>query len=256
MNENETIHLQKGAENKKLAATIKRAERSQNPVIRSTPIISFSGKRKKKLPSFRAFILPLVSLFLACCLLFSYTERSLGPKMGELAEIQAKAHLTAIINQAVGEMAEAGELNYDRMVRTIRDSSGEVIYLEVNTGMLAGAKAHLVDRIRNKIEQEKRITLKVPLGNLTGWNLFSGIGLPVRVLLFPIGVTEGEIYTVLEDCGINQTRHLIQVDIKSSLTVVLPGENKTVETSVTLPLGERVLVGDVPEIYLDTLGEG
>ena len=118
------------------------------------------------------------------------------------------------------------------------------------------AKASLVEHIRNTLEKNKKITLKVPMGSLSEWNLLSGLGLPIRVRLFPIGAAEGEIFTVLEDCGINQTRHLIQVNVSASLLVVLPGENVTVETKVCLPLGERVLVGDVPEIYLDTLGAG
>ncbi len=254
----EKSHLQIRDEKERTAQSIKSAEKSQNIAMRTTPIISFSGKRKRLRFRFslRILLLPFLAFIIALFMLNIYFEKRITPKITSLAEAQAKAHLTQVINQTVGEMAEMGELDYDRMVRTIRDSSGEVIYLEVNTGMLAGAKSHLVERIRKSLEENKKFTLKVPMGSLTEWNLFSGMGFPVRVRLFPIESAEGEIYTVLEDCGINQTRHLIRVDVSVSMLVVLPGENVTVETKVSLPLGERVLVGDVPEIYLDTLGAG
>lgn len=226
------------------------------PLKRSRPAIFYTKKKKRKRFSPRFFIIPLFCLFFTWLLLYSYAEVRLAPQIHELAEAQAKKHLTKSVNEAVASLAAKGEVSYEKMVRTIRDSKGEVIYLEVDTAMLAGAKAKLVSRIDEHLENNKKITLSVPVGSLSDWNLFSGYGIPIRVRIYPIGITEGEIFTVLEDCGINQTRHLIQVKIKATLFLVLPGENARVETEVTLPLGERVLVGDVPEIYLDTLGVG
>ncbi|MBR2616113.1 MAG: sporulation protein YunB [Clostridia bacterium] len=227
------------------------------PAIRHTsPIVSFfPGKRRFRF-SLRRLIMPLAALFLAWGMLSVYVESRLRPEICELARAQSEKYLLETVNDAVAKMAEAGEVRYDNMVKTIRDEKGEVIYLEVDTAMLAGAKAKLVRRIDEALEKKKRITLSVPLGSVSGWNLFSGIGFPVRIKLFSIGMTEGEIDTVLEDCGINQTRHLIRIRIRARLLAVLPGENAEVETEVTLPLGERVLVGEVPEIYLDTLGVG
>ncbi|MBR3837526.1 MAG: sporulation protein YunB [Clostridia bacterium] len=200
--------------------------------------------------------MPLFCFLFSYLLVCFYAEAKIAPEIRELSEAQAKKHLLATVNAAVGEMAARGDVRYDNMVHTIRDANGEVIYLEVDTAMLAGAKAKLVAAVEESLEINDRIKISVPLGSISGWNLFSGIGLPIRVRIHPIGMTEGEIFTELEDCGINQTRHLIQIRIKASLYIVIPGENTRVDTQVTLPLGERVLVGDVPEIYLDTLGVG
>ncbi len=221
-----------------------------------TPIISFSGKKKRIHFSLRRLIIPLFALILASLLIGFYAETHLSDEICELAKARAEKHLYETVNETVGALAKAGKLQYDNMVKTIRDPSGEVIYLEVNTGMLAAAQSDLIARINQGLEEKKSFTLTLPLGSISGWNLFSGVGIPIRVRMFPISSANGEIFTVLEDCGINQTRHLIQIHVTAQLLVVLPGENTRVETKVTLPLGERVLVGDVPEIYLDTLGIG
>lgn len=238
------------------ALTEKKAGSKFLSAKRHTPTVFYTKKKKGKRISLRAFVFPFSLLLLAMLSIYFYAEKMLTPEIRELAEAQAKKHLSKTVNDAIAEMVATGELRYEAMVRTVRDSKGEVIYLEVDTAMLAGAKAKLVSRIESHLENNKKISLSVPVGSLSEWNLFSGHGIPVRVRIFPIGITEGEIFTVLEDCGINQTRHLIQVNVKATLFLVLPGENAKVDTEVTLPLGERVLVGDVPEIYLDTLGAG
>lgn len=233
--------------------TAKNSQNAQMPVRKSTPIISYSGKRKRKF-SFRILIFPILAFFMAFLLLFAYTEKILGPQFEDLARTTAEKFMLESVNQAVGEMADNGLLSYSDMVKTIRDASGQVIYLEVDTAMLGKAKSNLVKIIDNALSKTKKLSVFVPYGSLIGWNLTSGKGFPVKVKLFPVGMAEGEIYTVLEDCGINQTRHMIRVDIKAKMLLVLPGENAEVKTEVSLPLGERVLVGDVPEIYLDNIG--
>lgn len=253
-NDKEKYHFQMPERNTKSPSSINAAVNPQSPIKRSSPIISYSGRKKRFRFSLRRLIMPLLACFLAFLLLSAYTEKMLGDRFTVLAKSEAEKHLLETVNAAVGEMAKEGLLSYSSMVKTIRDATGEVIYLEVDTAMLAKAKSDLVKKIDASLEEENKITVSVPIGSLGGWNLFSALGFPVKVRVHPIGMAEGEIYTVLEDCGINQTRHLIRVDIRAKLLVVLPDENTEVETEVSLPLGERVLVGDVPEIYLDNIG--
>ncbi|MBR5295975.1 MAG: sporulation protein YunB [Clostridia bacterium] len=252
--ENEKKNFQIIEENKNIQRENSMIEKIQTPIKKHTPIISFHGKKKRRRFSLRPLILPTICIIIATTMLSSFIEKSLKDKILILAEAAAEKHLLETVNYEVTKMAEDGLFSYGSMVKTIRDDSGQVIYLEVDTGMLAKAKADLISRIDTSLEENKRITIKIPFGSLAGWNLFSSLGIPISVRVFPIGMTEGEIYTVLEDCGINQTRHLIQVKIEARLLIVLPEETTQVETEVCLPLGERVLVGDVPEIYLDNIG--
>lgn len=228
-------------------------KRNPLPAARKSPIISYSGKKKRRF-SIRLFLIPALSFALAFLLLLVYTEKILSPQFSDLAKATAEKYILETVNRTVGEMADKGLLSYSSMVKTIRDDNGQVIYLEVDTAMLGKAKSDLVKEIDLALSKSEKMKVMVPYGSLVGWNLTSGRGFPVKIKLFPIGMAEGEIYTVLEDCGINQTRHMIRVDIKAKYTVVIPGENLEIETNVSLPLGERVLVGDVPEIYLDNIG--
>ncbi|MBQ4037408.1 MAG: sporulation protein YunB [Clostridia bacterium] len=227
---------------------------SQSPAIRSTPLLSFQAKKRRGRFNPRRLILPLLSLLLAIFLLSMYVEEKISPMLGELAERSAEEYLYRTVNATVGCLAREGGLDYDRMVNTLRDGTGQVIYLEVNTARLNEARSDLISRIHRDLQKETRLKVSVPLGSLTDTGLFGGRGLPVSVRVYAVGATEGDVYTVLEDCGINQTRHLMCVKVRAKLYLVLPGEDREVSLEITLPLGERVLVGDVPEIYLDTIG--
>lgn len=250
--ENSTLQIPES--NKTIPSTLSMPENTQIPIKQNSPIISFTGGKKHPRFSFRRLIIPLISLFLAWMLLSAYSEHLLADRFPELAKSQAEKHLSSVIYSTVDQMAKEGVLTYSEMVKTIRDPAGEVIYLEVDTAMLAQASATLVQRLNAALEESGNIRLSVPVGSLGGWNLFSGLGFPVRARIFPIGSAYGKIYTVLEDCGINQTRHLIRVDVKISVHLILPDKTVPIQADVSLPLGERVLVGDVPEIYLDNIG--
>lgn len=252
-NDNEKSNLQIPEEKKQQLSTLSTAENTHTPITRKSPIISFTGRKKRRF-SFRRLIIPLLSFFLAFCLLTFYAEKLLAERFPELAKSQGEKVLSDLIYSTVEKMADDGLLSYSSMVKTIRDPSGEVIYLEVDTAMLARASARLVQCVDDALNAQKRITLSVPMGSLGGWTIFSGLGIPVWAQIYPVGNTKGSIYTVLEDCGINQTRHLIRVDISAKFLLILPTENIEVKTEISLPLGERVLVGDVPEIYLDNIG--
>lgn len=222
-----------------------------------SPSINFRPKEKRRAgigQIVRGSVITLTVFVFTLFIIQIYSEKKITPVLGDLAQARAKEYLTETVNRVVGELSAEGKLEYVDMVTTRSDSNGQVIYLEVDTEMLGMAKSEIVERIDKSLSNNKYITVSVPFGTLTGINLFSAKGFPVRVRVYPIGIAEGEIYTELEDCGINQTRHLISIKVNAEIYLILPDENRSVSTEVILPLGERVLIGDVPEIYLDNIG--
>ena len=221
--------------------------------VGKTPIITYSGRPKRKFSLRRFLVLMLLFLLFPILFLF-YMEKKLAPQFAELSTAAVENYVLETVNETVGKMADEGLLSYSAMVKTVRDDNRQVVYLEVDTAMLGKAKSQIVKELDKALSEKRKVDITLPFGSLVGWNLTSGRGFPVKVKVFPVGMAEGEIYTVLEDCGINQTRHIIRVDVTAKMIIVMPGENIEIKTSVSLPLGERVLVGDVPEIYLDNIG--
>jgi len=51
--------------------------------------------------------------------------------------------------------------------------------------------------------------------------------------------------------GINQTRHAVYIRVDSSVNVIIPGKSKTVSVKTDVLICEAVIVGKIPEIYLN-----
>ena len=51
--------------------------------------------------------------------------------------------------------------------------------------------------------------------------------------------------------GINQTMHKIYIDATIDLSVMVPGYESVVSVSTTVLIAETVIVGKVPDTYID-----
>ena len=92
----------------------------------------------------------------------------------------------------------------------------------------------------------------VPLGNLTGWMLFSGLGPKLRVSIDSVGDVVAEVRNQFDSAGINQTHHQVLMDLSVTVHLFIPGEVTSVTVDTTMCLAETILIGTVPNSYLQT----
>ena len=106
-------------------------------------------------------------------------------------------------------------------------------------------------QVVSRVENLDTRSLGVPLGALTGMDLFAGAGpdLPVQVL--SVASAEGNYRNDFTGAGINQTLHRVMLDLTITAEILLPGG--VVETSVSTPVcvAETIIIGQVPQTYLE-----
>ena len=128
--------------------------------------------------------------------------------------------------------------------------------IQPNTIMLNKIMASTVLEVSNSMGQMRDNTISVPLGQLSGIHLLSGYGPRMKVKIIPTGQVHVEVQDKFEQAGINQTRHLIYFDIKALIQVAVPFMKETVDVSTVIPLAETIVVGDVPQTYVNFTGGG
>ena len=110
------------------------------------------------------------------------------------------------------------------------------------------------ERITRQVEALDSEELSIPLGSLTGFATASDLGpvLPVRVLTAAVPTADFE--NVFTSAGINQTLHRIMLNVLVECTLLIPGG--TVDTAVEAQVcaAETLLVGQVPDAYLELPG--
>lgn len=184
----------------------------------------------------------LIGLLLFGSVVFS--EWGLGAVSEELTQEAARGYVLSCVNQAVKEALE----DRDSFVQVERSEGGEPIAVHTDTAALNQLRTQVLSKLEETLNGS--VTVKVPVGSLTGIALLNGHGFPVPLTLRLEASADLSFQTEFESAGINQSCHrvtmLVMVQAYSQSNRF---ETRTqVETSTVL--AETVLVGSVPEMAL------
>lgn len=178
-------------------------------------------------------------------------DAALRPQLVAIARAKLRNQLTQISNEAVTDTLAQQALRYSDIVLVQPGPSGGIATLTTETVRLNQLRTAVMERIVSQVESLDGHSLGVPLGALTGMDLLSGSGpaLPVRVL--SVASAEGNYRNDFISAGINQTLHRVMLDITVTAEIWMPGG--VVETVVSTPVcvAETVIIGQVPQTYLE-----
>ena len=96
--------------------------------------------------------------------------------------------------------------------------------------------------------------LGIPLGSLILPEVLSGRGPEIPIKIISIRNSDAYFESSFSQAGINQTLHKLSMNVLVDVSVLVLGktENFTVKSQVVV--AETVIVGNVPNTYLDTGG--
>ncbi len=154
------------------------------------------------------------------------------------------------INTAVS-ISLTDDLKYTDLISIDKDAQGNITLMTTN--------AQKINVISREIASNAQILLKTQLNNgtpipflaFTGISLISGYGKTVNVKCLSVPTVYCEFFGQFKSVGINQTLHSIYVKAYSKVNLELPFYKKQIEFSSDILISETVLMGKVPEIYLN-----
>ena len=195
----------------------------------------------------------VIGVGLALAVIF-LIDSALRPTLTALAQVRVENAFIRIVNDAVNGTLTSEAISYSDLVTLEKDAAGQVSVLATNTAQLNALRTEILDQVLTQVEQLDSQELGVPLGSLTGFATASDLGpvLPVRVLTAAVPTADFE--NVFTSAGINQTLHRIMLNVRVECTLLIPGG--TVDTAVEAQVcaAETLLVGQVPDAYLELPG--
>jgi sporulation protein YunB len=192
-------------------------------------------------------ILAVISVLIGS---FVYIDNSLTPTIKVLAETKAEELANRSINKSVAEIIK-DEVNYSDLMNTKVDNEGKITMIESNTVMMNKVASDVALRIQEELKQVKTTTSYIPIGTALGSPILAKYGPQLKVSIEPIGTVYVNFKTDFEDAGINQTRHRIYLEVNTKVKVVIPLTTDTKEVKAEIPICETVIVGDVPNSYIN-----
>ena len=217
------------------------------------PRILYSVKNKYRLYLVRFFIVMLV-----CLILFYVANLTLRPTVRQYALASASYIATKAINDAINEELTQSGIDYLDLVTLEKDTQGRVTALHTNIVKINSLKAEIANIVIEKLYSMNTTQIGIPLGNLTGIELFNGKGPRIKVTIVPVGSAATSFQSVFSDAGINQTRHQIIMEVTASISVLVPGDAVSTQVSTQVNVAETVIIGVVPDSYTyieDTSGD-
>ena len=180
----------------------------------------------------------------------SLLEFRLRPVVEQLAARQVNNHVTARLNAALSVLM-AGD---GALVEIQRGPEGEILALTGDMDAINRIRGQVVEAALDTLAQVDVHTLGVPLGSLFDFDLLWAKGPVVEVHCLVAGTVSTGVRSEFQSAGINQTLHRVLLDVEVPLTVLLPGSRGQTTARLTLCAAETVIVGKVPQTYLNLSG--
>ncbi len=173
-----------------------------------------------------------------------------APMAEELVITQVDNQASAAINEAIQEQIEIGELDYERMIFTEKDSAGNVTALRANIAGINRLKTEILHRVDEKLLDLSVEELGVPIGSVLLPELFSGRGPNLAVRVLAVRTSDAVFHNEFAAAGINQTIHRITIDINVTITILTLAGTQDVAVDSSVIAAETVIVGRVPATYI------
>lgn len=207
-------------------------------------------KKKRKI-----FFIYFIIYFFLLIFLIAVADYKIRPIVKTMSAYQAKVYSNKIINDAVYEELGKENIIYNNIVTISFDDNGQVSSLQTDIITLNRLRSRIVNSVIKSLQKLNTQEIKIPIGTLTGIQFLSGRGHKILFKIIPTGYVETSLSNKFDDAGINQTRHQIMLNLKLTVTAIIPGYSTTTDISSNICLAETVIVGTVPDAFTQVLDD-
>ncbi|MCQ2556144.1 MAG: sporulation protein YunB [Clostridia bacterium] len=154
------------------------------------------------------------------------------------------------VNLAVSNVINR-TLSYENLIDINYSNTGEIVSFSANQYEINSISREIVKETQAKMKTLGEDGILLNLGTFTGIPFFIGRGPKIRLKLVPIGVVGSKFDSEFDSVGINMTKHTIYLYIDVHVSIVLPVKAYDIYSTNQVMLAESIIVGKVPEVYLN-----
>ena len=173
----------------------------------------------------------------------------------ELSETQVRNSTSDLINDAISRQIASGNIRYERIVYFEKDLEGKITALKTNMTEDNRLKTDILNLINDEILALDTTDMAIPVGSLIFPEFFSGRGPGIPIQILSIRNSDGSFKSYFSEAGINQTLQQLTMDVSVDVSVLVLGKTESFTVSSQVVVAETIIVGQVPNTYLQTGGE-
>lgn len=205
----------------------------------------YKYKRKRK-----RLAIAISSIILLFAVVVVYIRFVVTPVVKTVAEEKVRALTVSTVNAAVTSVLEA-EPSFVDMVEYRHDANGDLNSIKINATRVNAVMQRSVQKTQNGLSDMISSGVNIPVGSVSGITFLSGKGPNLNVAVIPVGSVDARLRSEFSEIGINQTIHKIYLSLDSTIKIIIPGAGNTIKSSSEVLLVESVIIGKVPDTYLN-----
>ena len=190
-------------------------------------------------------------IIVALLSIFLFFNFHVNPIIIEVSEASIRSLASKSVNSAVQSVINNTNV-YDELIQINTDSDGNITTFQVKSILINRLGKEIGKAALQNLETVGSSGVGIPLGTLTGVPVLVGLGPELNFKVHPIGTFSSTFSSEFISAGINQTNHRIYLNITGSVNIVMPTASKNVTTNTQILLCESIIVGKVPDTYLNS----
>ena len=199
-------------------------------------------------------VIVLLSLILIVILVFILIDTGIKPTIIAMSEAKVEYIAVLAMNNAVSKIL-GNNIKYTDLTDVLTDKDGKISMIQYNTILINTLARETSSLAQDEIRTLGAEGISVPLGSITKSKLLSGRGPDIKVKIIPVGSVATNFSDEFKHAGINQTRHKIYLELKTQVRIVVPLGSDVINVSTKVPITETLIVGAVPETYVNVDNE-
>ena len=174
--------------------------------------------------------------------------------IADLAKTSVMNTTSDLTNDAIARQIADGNIAYDRIVFFEKNLDGQITALKTNMSEINRLKTDVLKIINDEILALDNSDIGIPIGSLFLPEVFSGKGPAIPVRILSIRNSDANFVSSFSQAGINQTLHRLNMEVSIDVAVLVLGETSSFTMSSQVVVAETIIVGQVPQTYLQTGG--
>ncbi len=202
-------------------------------------------KRKRGRKKIKAIFLFLFVI----TILWVYNTYFIAEQVSNVCEQSCYAIASKCTNEAIIE--NNTNVKYDDIVRVEKNQNGDITLISTNSSTTNKIGREIAVKTNTIMSDIIVKGIPIPLFAFSGIGFISGYGPNVNFKSIVISSVTCDFISKFLSSGINQTLHSLYAEIVCKISIMFPLNKRDIVCKNQVLLTEAVLVGKVPEIYLN-----
>jgi sporulation protein YunB len=205
-------------------------------------------KKRRKFSFKKTLVFFVIILIIILC--FLYYKFVIAKQIFNICTDYAYSYSTEAVNLTV--LNSYGlDTDYSNLISVEKNKDGEIVLMSADAQKINLINKKIAVGTENVLKNKLKNVIPIPFFSFMGANLLYGYGPIILYKAIAVSSVTCNFSSSFYSVGINQTLHSIYVEVECEIKIKSLFNSKVEKCNNKILISEAVLVGKVPDIYLN-----